>query len=156
MIVEQEKDAAQQAEKLQAKLDKLHKTMDQFDDSKIARLSPEKERVVRFEKVQDSNSSSDNEDLMDEQTKALYNQLIKTVDSDGRDSSRNRKDYSYKNKAYWNLPENVRNAIDLAKMKQKHSEFYYKLQTLNDKIYVFRTHFYTRMPAYQKAFIEKK
>ena len=41
-------------------------------------------------------------------------------------------------------------------MKQKHSEFYYKLQTLNDKIYVFRTHFYTKMPAYQRAFLEKK
>lgn len=89
---------------------------------------------------------------------------MKTVDSDndGKDNNKNGKqskskyDHSYKNKAYWNLPENVRNAIDLAKMKQKHSEFYYKLQTLNDKIYVFRTHFYTKMPAYQKAFIEKK
>jgi len=36
-------------------------------------------------------------------------------------------DLSYKNKAYWQLPENVRNAIDLAKIKSQHSEFYYKL-----------------------------
>ena len=36
-------------------------------------------------------------------------------------------DESYKTKAYWQLPENVRNAIDVAKMKAKHSEFYYRL-----------------------------
>lgn len=58
--------------------------------------------------------------------------------------------------AYWRLPENVRNAIDIAKMKSKHSEFWYRLQTLNDKIFVYRSVFYSKMPAYQKAFIEKK
>jgi len=47
-------------------------------------------------------------------------------------------DESYKTKAYWQLPENVRNAIDVAKMKAKHSEFYYRLQKLSDKILVFR------------------
>jgi len=61
---------------------------------------------------------------------------MRTVDGNhedhGNGSSREREkiekhDESYKNKAYWNLPENVRNAIDLAKMKSKHSEFYYKL-----------------------------
>lgn len=65
-------------------------------------------------------------------------------------------DTSYKNEAYWQLPENVRNAIDLAKMKSQHSEFYYRLQTLNDKILVFRSIFYNRMPSYQRAFLEKK
>ena len=34
-------------------------------------------------------------------------------------------DMSYKNSAYWSLPENVRNAIDLAKLRSQHSEFYY-------------------------------
>ena len=36
-------------------------------------------------------------------------------------------DLSYRNKAYWQLPENVRNAIDLAKIKSQHSDFFYKL-----------------------------
>jgi hypothetical protein len=36
-------------------------------------------------------------------------------------------DQSYKNDDYWKLPENVRNAIDVAKMKAKHSQFYYRL-----------------------------
>jgi hypothetical protein len=62
----------------------------------------------------------------------------------------------WKTKAYYNLPENVRNAIDIAKTKSKHSEFWYKLQTLNDKIFVYRSVYYSKMPAYQKAFIEKK
>jgi hypothetical protein len=54
------------------------------------------------------------------------------------------------------LPENVRNAIDLANMKSKHSSFYHRLETLNDKIFVFRDVFYGRVPAYQKTFYEKK
>jgi len=54
----------------------------------------------------------------------------------------------WRNKAYWRLPENVRHAIDVAKMKSKHSEFWYKLETLNDKIYIFRSIFYSRMPAF--------
>ena len=36
-------------------------------------------------------------------------------------------DMSYKNRAYYDLPPNVRNAIDIAKLKSNHSEFYYKL-----------------------------
>jgi len=36
-------------------------------------------------------------------------------------------DESYKTAQYWSLPENVRNAIDIAKVKSKHSEFFYKL-----------------------------
>ena len=107
-----------------------------------------------------SSESSDNQDGMDEKTNDLFKQLMRTVDGGGAGSGDvnlngkdkqdkvKKQDESYKNKAYWNLPENVRNAIDLAKMKSKHSEFYYKLQTLNDKIYVFRTHFYSKMPAY--------
>lgn len=44
----------------------------------------------------------------------------------------------WRSKQYWKLPENVRNAVDIAHMKQKHSQFWYKLQNLNDKIFVFR------------------
>ena len=81
---------------------------------------------------------------------------MKTLDDETGEGDTPKQNNSYKNKAYWNLPENVRNAIDLAKMKQKHSEFYYRLQAVNDKIYVFRSHFYTKMPAFQRAFIEKE
>lgn len=65
-------------------------------------------------------------------------------------------DQSYKNEQYWQLPENVRNAIDVAKMKAKHSEFYYRLQTLNDKIFVFRNIYYNKIPNYQRTFLERK
>ena len=60
------------------------------------------------------------------------------------------KNMYWRNAAYWRLPENVRHAIDVAKLKSKHSEFWYRLQTLNDKIFVFRSVFYTKMPAYQR------
>jgi hypothetical protein len=62
----------------------------------------------------------------------------------------------WKTAAYWRLPENVRHAIDVAKLKSKHSEFYYRLETLNDKIFIYRSVFYSKMPAYQKQFLEKK
>ena len=62
----------------------------------------------------------------------------------------------WRNDAYWRLPENVRNAIDLANMKSKHTQFWHRLEALNDKIYVFRDVFYGRIPAYQKAFYDKK
>ena len=42
------------------------------------------------------------------------------------------------------MPENVRNAVDLAKIKSKHSEFWYRLETLNDKIFIFRSIFYSK------------
>ena len=62
----------------------------------------------------------------------------------------------WKDEAYWRLPENVRHAIDGAKMKSKHSDFWYRLQTMNDKIFVYRTVFYGNMPSYQQQFHEKK
>ena len=55
----------------------------------------------------------------------------------------------WRNKDYWKLPEHVRNAIDTANIKSRHSQFYNRLQNLNDKIYVFRDVFYTRIPTYQ-------
>lgn len=84
---------------------------------------------------------------------------MEEANSEKVDSTRSRPkqmDNSYKNAAYWQLPENVRKAIDLAKMKSQHSAFYYQLQTLNDKILVFRNIFYNKMPNYQKAFLQKK
>lgn len=51
-------------------------------------------------------------------------------------------DKSYMTTQYWMLPKNVRTAIDNAKMKSQHSEFFYKLQDLNDKIVIYRSIFY--------------
>jgi hypothetical protein len=59
------------------------------------------------------------------------------------------KESEWKNDQYWALPPNVRKAIDIAKMKKKHSDFYYKLRLLNDKIHIFTSIFYNRVPNYQ-------
>ena len=63
---------------------------------------------------------------------------------------------SWKNEQYWQLPENVRNAIDVAKMKKKHSDFYYRLRLLNDKIHIYTHMFYSKVPNYQKNWYELK
>ena len=69
----------------------------------------------------------------------------------------NRKiDQSYKNEAYRKLPENVRRAIDVAKLKSKHSDFYYKLKNLNEKILIFKSIFYSKVPKHQRLFLERK
>jgi hypothetical protein len=54
------------------------------------------------------------------------------------------------------LPENVRNAIDVAKMKKKHSDFYYRLRLLNDKIHIYTSIFYSKVPKYQQRWYEVK
>jgi hypothetical protein len=63
---------------------------------------------------------------------------------------------NYKNSAYWALPENVRHAIDCARKKSKHSDFYNRLRSLNDKIGVYKKVFYTKTPKYEKVFMERK
>lgn len=42
----------------------------------------------------------------------------------------------------------MRNAIDVAKLKKKHSDFYYRLRLLNDKIHIFTNIFYNKVPLY--------
>ena len=54
--------------------------------------------------------------------------------------------------AYHKLSENRQKAIDNANEKAKHSEFYYKLQNLNDKIVVFRSMFYDKVPKHEKFY----
>ena len=65
-------------------------------------------------------------------------------------------DIQFKNKEYYNLPENVRNAIDMAKLKNNKSEFYYKLSNLNEKILLFRSIYYSKVPNFHLSFLEKK
>ena len=49
---------------------------------------------------------------------------------------------------YNSLPANVRHAIDVGKQKAKHSEFYYRLKGLNERIYTYNGIFYDKVPAY--------
>ena len=63
---------------------------------------------------------------------------------------------NYKTEAYWSLPENVRQAIDCARRKAKHSDFYIRLKSLNDKIGVYKKIFYTKTPKYEQMFMERK
>ena len=62
----------------------------------------------------------------------------------------------WKDAAYWKLPENVRNAIDIAKVKSAHSEFWYKLENMNEKLMIFKHLFYGKMPHHQQVFYEKQ
>lgn len=56
----------------------------------------------------------------------------------------------YRDAAYWQLPENVRHAIDISKRKKsKHSDFFCRLRSLNDKIGVYKKTFYTRTPKFE-------
>ena len=40
--------------------------------------------------------------------------------------------------------------------KSKHSDFYYKLQHLNEKIVLYKKLFYGKIPSYQKSYMMKK
>ena len=60
----------------------------------------------------------------------------KSKNSDSSDTDSEAKQ-NYKTKQYYKLPVNVRKAIDLARQKSKHSDFYYELKSLNDKINVY-------------------
>ena len=62
----------------------------------------------------------------------------------------------YKNAAYWSLPENVRKAIDFAKSKEKHSDFYGRLNNVNSKLEVYNQVFYTKVPKFERVFMERK
>ena len=44
----------------------------------------------------------------------------------------------------------------MAQLKKKHSDFYYRLRVLNDKIHVFTNIFYNKVPSYQEKWYEKK
>ena len=46
------------------------------------------------------------------------------------------------------LPPNVRAAIEKSQQKAKHSEFYYKLSDLNQKIGLYKKIFYSKIPSY--------
>ena len=112
---------------------------------------------VGGKKVQDDEvelklgSNDSNKNLLDyNDTKKAYEELSEA--SKAFDD----KHAPWKTKTYWALPENVRNAIDVAKKKSMHSEFWYKLENLNDKLMIFKMLFYSKMHHHQRVFYEKK
>lgn len=66
--------------------------------------------------------------------------LPRIIDSDTSDDGE-KEPYDWKDEDYWKLPKNVQAAVDLACQNQKHSPFFYKLQGLNDKLFVYHTLF---------------
>ena len=52
------------------------------------------------------------------------------------------------------MPENVRAAIDLSRVRSKHSEFYYRLRGLNERIRIYKGIFYNKVPHFQKAYMK--
>ena len=61
-----------------------------------------------------------------------------------------------RNKNYHELPENVRHAIEVSNLKAKHSDFYYKLKGLNEKIATYQAIFYSRVPKFHQAYMKKQ
>ena len=64
--------------------------------------------------------------------------------------------YYLKSRHFHLLPENVRAAVALGQEKAKHSEFYYKMKELTDKIAVYKKIFDNRVPAWQRQYNKKK
>jgi len=77
---------------------------------------------------------------------------VESSESDDRDQP----NYYRKGEQFHLLPENVRAAIELSQEKSKHSEFYYKMKELNDKITVYKKIFDNRVPAWQRQYNKKK
>ena len=57
---------------------------------------------------------------------------------------------------YKKLPTNVRQAIKWSTMKAKHSEFYYKLQNLNERIGIYKELFSSKTPGFQTDFLQRR
>lgn len=58
-----------------------------------------------------------------------------------------------KDDRYDSLPANVKHAIDVSRDKAKHSEFYYRLKGLNERIYTYKQIFYDKMPKHQRIYM---
>ena len=65
-------------------------------------------------------------------------------------------DLGYRTSTYWNLPPNVRAAIDKAKEKNRKSEFYYRLKDLKKSIKVYRGFFKSKTPSHHSMFLKRK
>ena len=72
------------------------------------------------------------------------------------EDDKNHPNFWRKDEKYWELPENVRHAIEVGKLKAKHSEFYYRLKGLNEKITTYKSIFYNKVPSFQRAYMLKR
>ena len=61
-----------------------------------------------------------------------------------------------RDKKFYNLPKSVQLAIENSLKRAKHSNFYFKLQDLNDKISLYRKLFDSKIPSYQLAYMARK
>ena len=64
----------------------------------------------------------------------------------------------WQDEAYWKLPVNARNAIDYANFKSKKTStvFENKLDSLLERIQIFKSVFYKNKPKYEKNFVERE
>lgn len=65
----------------------------------------------------------------------------------------------WKTQAYWKLPKNVRRAIDESKVNATldyRTNFSEKLDTLNEKINIYKSVFYSKKPSFEKVFIQRQ
>ena len=56
---------------------------------------------------------------------------------------------------YKNLTPNLKRIVEESKRKQKHSDFYYKLCDVANKVHVFTDTFHTRIPNFEKKWRDK-
>lgn len=54
------------------------------------------------------------------------------------------------------LPTNVQQAIMVAAKKKKHSDYFYRLSDLNDKIHIFTKMFYGKQPQHEMRFTQRR
>ena len=73
-------------------------------------------------------------------------------DDDSDESFHSNGNEIWRDANYWKLPENVRAAVDIANAKQFHTPFWHKLNAMNDKLFVYKSVFYTKMPAHEQVF----
>jgi hypothetical protein len=122
------------------KLDMQNKLKEAEELLKQAQIDP---ATVKPPKRQVFTPSESSEDLADEDDETSSDEDMEAK-------------VNYKNSSYWALPDNVRHAIDCARKKSKHSDFYNRLRSLNDKIGVYKKVFYTKTPKYEKVFMDRK
>lgn len=87
--------------------------------------------------------------MSDEQTEKSESESSSLIDEESKLQYQ-------KGSSYKSLPPHVKGAIDKVKAKNKHSDFYDKLKSLNTKIRVYKQIFYTKAPAYESRFYEKR
>lgn len=61
----------------------------------------------------------------------------------------------YSEAEFQKLPDNVKKALKVAQSKANQTDFYQKLQNLNDKLYIYH-HLFSKMPVHEMVYKRKK